>query len=253
MLEWALLLPLAVPAYVTPMPYTDWLQFSGPVQTWLRAAMGWQRGDYWFPEIRSVGGAAAMFVCVLYPYVYLLARVAFLGNRRAWRRPGAPSAFGARGLLPHPLADGAPRDRARRGARADGDAGRLRHRVATSACRPSPPGSSARGCRWASPVSAARLALMLLAFVAAVVRAERLARAARAFHDAQRRARRNRRAARGAGLRWPRDLRAPLAARLRRSRSSCSPHEPSRAATRSSARASSGSRSIARRSPRSRR
>ncbi|MBC8022818.1 MAG: iron ABC transporter permease, partial [Burkholderiales bacterium] len=77
-LEWALLLPLAVPAYVMAYAYTDWLQFSGPVQTWLREVTGWQRGDYWFPDIRSVGGAAAMFVCVLYPYVYLLARVSFM-------------------------------------------------------------------------------------------------------------------------------------------------------------------------------
>ena len=78
MLEWALLLPLAMPAYVVAYAYTDWLQFSGPLQTWMRAATGWQRGDYWFPEVRSVGGAAAMFVFVLYPYVYLLARTAFL-------------------------------------------------------------------------------------------------------------------------------------------------------------------------------
>ena len=77
-LEWALLLPLAVPAYVVAYAYTDWLQYSGPLQSALRAATGWGHGDYWFPEIRSVGGAAAMFICVLYPYVYLLARVAFL-------------------------------------------------------------------------------------------------------------------------------------------------------------------------------
>jgi iron(III) transport system permease protein len=77
-LEWALLLPLAVPAYVMAYAYTDWLQFAGPVQSWIRAATGWGHGDYWFPEIRSTGGAAVMFVCVLYPYVYLLARGAFL-------------------------------------------------------------------------------------------------------------------------------------------------------------------------------
>ncbi|MBC7857349.1 MAG: iron ABC transporter permease, partial [Burkholderiaceae bacterium] len=76
--EWALVLPLAVPAYVMAYTYTDLLQFVGPVQTWLREAMGWQGGQYWFPDVRSVGGAALMFVCVLYPYVYLLARAAFL-------------------------------------------------------------------------------------------------------------------------------------------------------------------------------
>lgn len=76
--EWALVLPMAMPAYVLAYVYTDLLQFVGPVQSFLRESFGWKRGDYWFPEIRSVGGAIAMFVCVLYPYVYLLARTAFL-------------------------------------------------------------------------------------------------------------------------------------------------------------------------------
>ncbi|MDP1651348.1 MAG: iron ABC transporter permease [Rhodocyclaceae bacterium] len=76
--EWALLLPLAMPAYVMAYVYTDLLQFVGPVQTFLRETFGWRRGDYWFPEIRSLGGATLMFVCALYPYVYLIARTAFL-------------------------------------------------------------------------------------------------------------------------------------------------------------------------------
>lgn len=76
--EWALVLPLAVPAYVMAYAYTDFLQFVGPVQTWLRETFGWRAGDYWFPDVRSVGGAVAMFMFVLYPYVYLLARTAFL-------------------------------------------------------------------------------------------------------------------------------------------------------------------------------
>jgi iron(III) transport system permease protein len=75
---WALVLPLAVPGYVMAYAYTDMLQFAGPVQTALRAAFGWEAGEYWFPQIRSVGGATAMLVLVLYPYVYLLARTAFL-------------------------------------------------------------------------------------------------------------------------------------------------------------------------------
>ncbi|NWG32405.1 MAG: iron ABC transporter permease [Rhodocyclaceae bacterium] len=78
--EWALLLPLAMPAYVMAYVYTDLLQFVGPVQTFLRESFGWRRGDYWFPEIRSLPGAALMFVCVLYPYVYLITRTAFLGR-----------------------------------------------------------------------------------------------------------------------------------------------------------------------------
>jgi iron(III) transport system permease protein len=76
--EWALVLPLAVPAYVMAYVYTDFLQFVGPVQTFLRDAFGWEHGDYWFPDIRTLPGAMLMFVCVLYPYVYLLARSAFL-------------------------------------------------------------------------------------------------------------------------------------------------------------------------------
>jgi iron(III) transport system permease protein len=77
-LEWALVLPLAMPAYVIAYAYTDFLQFAGPVQSFLRRTMEWNAGDYWFPEIRSLGGAAVMFSFVLYPYVYLLARTAFL-------------------------------------------------------------------------------------------------------------------------------------------------------------------------------
>ena len=75
---WALLLPLAMPAYVMAYVYTDLLQFVGPLQSGLRETFGWKRGDYWFPEVRSLGGAIAMFICVLYPYVYLLARMAFI-------------------------------------------------------------------------------------------------------------------------------------------------------------------------------
>ena len=76
--EWALILPLAVPAYVMAYAYTDFLQFTGPVQSLLREATGWGPRDYWFPEIRSLGGAIVMLVLVLYPYVYLLTRAAFL-------------------------------------------------------------------------------------------------------------------------------------------------------------------------------
>lgn len=76
--EWALVLPLASPAYVVAYAYTDFFQPAGAFQTGLRALFGWQLGDYWFPEVRSLPGAAVMFILVLYPYVYLLARAAFL-------------------------------------------------------------------------------------------------------------------------------------------------------------------------------
>lgn len=76
--EWALVLPLAVPTYVMAYTYTDLLQFVGPVQTWLRATFALTPGSYWFPDIRTLGGAAVIFTFVLYPYVYLLARSTFL-------------------------------------------------------------------------------------------------------------------------------------------------------------------------------
>jgi len=76
--EWALLLPMAVPAYVIAYTYTGLFDFAGPLQTALRETFGWSRGDYWFPEVRSLPGAVVMMVLVLYPYVYLLSRAAFL-------------------------------------------------------------------------------------------------------------------------------------------------------------------------------
>lgn len=78
--EWALLLPMAMPAYIIAYTYTGLLDFAGPVQTLLRTGFGWGFGDYWFPEIRSLEGAALMLSLVLYPYVYLLARAAFLSQ-----------------------------------------------------------------------------------------------------------------------------------------------------------------------------
>jgi iron(III) transport system permease protein len=76
---WALLLPLAAPAYLIAFTYTEFLDYYGPVQSLLRQIFGWSSvGDYWFPNIRSLAGAIVMFSLVLYPYIYLLARVAFL-------------------------------------------------------------------------------------------------------------------------------------------------------------------------------
>src|SRR6056297_3973856 len=70
--EWALLLPLAVPTYVIAYAYTDFLQFTGPVQQLLRDTFDLGAGDYWFPQVRSLGGAILLMSLVLYPYVYLL-------------------------------------------------------------------------------------------------------------------------------------------------------------------------------------
>tara|TARA_R110001592_G_scaffold277116_1_gene544201 strand:+ start:340 stop:2046 length:1707 start_codon:yes stop_codon:yes gene_type:complete len=77
--NWALVLPLAVPTYILAFVFTDQLEYAGAVQGTLREIFGWRdRQDYWFPEIRSMGGAVTVMTLVLYPYVYLLARAAFL-------------------------------------------------------------------------------------------------------------------------------------------------------------------------------
>lgn len=77
-LDWALVLPLAMPTYVLAYAYTDFLQFTGPVQTLIRDLTGWGWQDYWFPPIHSPGGAIFVMSMALYPYVYVLARAAFL-------------------------------------------------------------------------------------------------------------------------------------------------------------------------------
>jgi len=81
LLQWTLMLPLALPPYIVAIVYTDLLDFSGPVQHILRDLMGWQGvSDYYFPEIRSLGGAVVILALTLYPYLYLLLRGAFLSQ-----------------------------------------------------------------------------------------------------------------------------------------------------------------------------
>lgn len=76
--EWLLLLPAAIPAYIIAYTYTDFLEYAGPVQTMLRDFFGWRSPrEYWFPEIRSLGGAMLVMSSVLYPYIYMVTRVAF--------------------------------------------------------------------------------------------------------------------------------------------------------------------------------
>jgi iron(III) transport system permease protein len=96
-LEWALVLPLAMPAYVMAYAYTDWLQVAGPVQGALRSLGGWGARDYWFPEIRSLGGAAVVLSFALYPYVYLIARAAFHEMPRSAIEAGRLAGHGAWG------------------------------------------------------------------------------------------------------------------------------------------------------------
>jgi len=79
--EWALLLPAAVPAYIIAYTYTDIFEYAGPVQGILRDLFGWKNSqDYWFPNIRSMGGAIFVMSSVLYPYIYLMTRASFIST-----------------------------------------------------------------------------------------------------------------------------------------------------------------------------
>ncbi len=74
-----LILPASCPAYLVAYAYTDFFEYAGPFQVYLRDFMGWRYAtDYYFPEIRSLWGATFVLASVLYPYIYLLSRTAFL-------------------------------------------------------------------------------------------------------------------------------------------------------------------------------
>ena len=77
-LQWALVLPLAMPGYIVGYIFTDWFDFAGPVQILLRELTGWGPSEYWFPDIRTLSGAIIVLSLVLYPYIYLLCRAAFM-------------------------------------------------------------------------------------------------------------------------------------------------------------------------------
>lgn len=185
--EWALLLPLAMPAYVMAYVYTDFLQFVGPMQTFLRETFGWRRGDYWFPEVRSLPGAIVVFSVALYPYVYLIARTAFLER-------GLSTFEAARSLGSSPLAAfwrvSLPLARP---ALAAGVALALMETLAdygTVAYFAVPTFTTAIYRTWFSlgdRLAAAQLASVLLLFVALLIVLERASRGRARFHDTGRR------------------------------------------------------------------
>jgi iron(III) transport system permease protein len=181
--EWALVLPLAMPAYVMAYAYTDLLQFVGPVQAWLRASFGWKRGDYWFPEVRSLAGAVVMFSLVLYPYVYMLARTAFLERAGGMIEVGRTlglSPFAAFRRLSLPLA---------RPAIAGGVALALMETLADYgtvsyfAVQTFTTGIYRAWFSLGDRAAAAQLAMVLLLFVVGVLLLERLTRGGSRFHD----------------------------------------------------------------------
>ncbi len=85
LIQWLVLLPLAMPAYIIAYTYTGLLDFAGPVQTFIRDSFSLSSGDYWFPEVRSLSGAIILMSLVLYPYVYILARTAFSEQSQKYR------------------------------------------------------------------------------------------------------------------------------------------------------------------------
>ncbi len=181
--EWALVLPLAFPAYVIAYTYTDLLQVSGPVQTAIREAAGWSARDYWFPQVRSLGGAVAMMSLVLYPYVYLLGRVAFVQQSRgildAARTLGC-GPWGAFARVALPMA---------RPALVAGVLLALMETLAdfgTVAHFGVPVFTTGIYRAWFSlgdPVSAAKLSAVLLGLVAVLVAAERWNRGSMRYHQ----------------------------------------------------------------------
>jgi iron(III) transport system permease protein len=183
-LEWALVLPLAMPAYVMAYAYTDWLQFTGPVQGALRALTGWQARDYWFPEIRSLGGAAGVLALALYPYVYLIARTAFRELPRSSLEAGrlaGHSAWGTFWRVALPLA---------RPAIAAGTTLALMETLAdfgTVSYFALPVFTTGIFKAWLAMgdrVAAAQLSSCLLGFVVLVLALERASRGRAAFHAA---------------------------------------------------------------------
>jgi len=82
--EWAMILPLAMPAYISAYAYGWFLDYAGPVQTLLRGSTGWTHGEYYFPDIRSLGGAVVILGLATMPYVYMLARAAFVSQPQEW-------------------------------------------------------------------------------------------------------------------------------------------------------------------------
>src|SRR5690554_5690703 len=93
-LRWALLLPLAMPAYITAYTYAGMLGYEGSLQSLLRSTFDWSYGDYWFPEVRSLGGAVLMLALVFFPYVYLITRAAFIEQSSAAMEAGRTLGLG---------------------------------------------------------------------------------------------------------------------------------------------------------------
>jgi len=176
-----LLLPLAVPAYLVAYAYADLLQYSGPVQSALRAWLGLARG-YPFPEIRSLGGAVFVLTFVLYPYVYLLTRAALLEQSPLTWEVSRTLGYGAWGTFLRvalPVArPGIAAGLGLVGMEVLADFGTVKYfELDTFAT-----GVYLVWFSYGSVAGAARLAAWLVGFVLAVVAVERLSRGRRRYH-----------------------------------------------------------------------
>lgn len=100
-LAWAMILPLAMPAYISAYAYGWLLDFQGPAQTLLREVYDWERGDYYFPDIRSLGGAVVILGLATMPYVYMLARAAFISQPQEWWEASASMGLRSRRFFRH--------------------------------------------------------------------------------------------------------------------------------------------------------
>lgn len=180
--EWALFLPMAVPAYVLAYAYTGLFDVAGPVQESLRALTGWSVRDYWFPDVRSMPGAIAMMVLVLYPYVYLVTRAAFLEQSVCVLEIGRTlgcSPWGAFWRLGLPLARPALATGVTLALmEALGDFGTVQYFAVNTFTA----GIFRTWLGLGDRVSAAHLASMLLMAIAALMLVERYARGGARFH-----------------------------------------------------------------------
>lgn len=188
-MAWALFLPLAMPSYVTAFVYGDLLQFAGPVQTGLRNLFGWSHGDYWFPDVLSLGGAVFLLTFAFYPYVFMLARAAFIDQSVCVLEVGRTLGLGPWARFRRialPLA---------RPMIAGGVALTLMETLAEFGAVSYfgvPTFTTAIYRTWfgmGNPVAAAQLAAVLLVFVLMAVMLERASRQARRFHHTSARTR----------------------------------------------------------------
>ena len=202
-LEWALLAPLAVPAYIGAYALVDMLEYAGPVQTSLRALFGWRDArDYWFPEIRSIGAAAFVLTMALYPYVYLLARAAFREQSVCALEVGRALGCGPWGVFWRvglPLARPAVvAGTAIVCMETMADFGAVDYFAVPTLTR----GIFAIWLETYNAGGAAQIAVVMLVFVMALLALERAGRRGKRFHNMSRRYRPIRRTAPGALGRW---------------------------------------------------